>query len=118
MKYLKFHIFYQLQLDYPTGDSSIFYTVTADDPDLNADLRYFIDSEGIEVYDENGDELANTDYMYQFGIVETTGGMYVNQSLDREEAASFVLPLIVEDFGAEDQMDESKFKGRLLLKSL
>ncbi|XP_072050095.1 cadherin-23-like [Amphiura filiformis] len=99
--------------DYPTGKHPPLLHVIANDPDLTADLRYSIDTDNIEAIDENGVELDPADFVFQFGVVETTGGLYMNHSLDREVAASFVLPLWVEDIdynpqdpGDDPQMDE------------
>ena len=81
---------------------------------MSQDLRYSINVAGIYVENENGEELSNDQYLYHFGIVEEgpeAGGLYVNMSLDREDAAYFELPLIVYDVATQtnEQMDESKY---------
>nr|XP_006814542.1 PREDICTED: cadherin-23-like [Saccoglossus kowalevskii] len=95
-------------------------TMSATDPDENADLFYnitnigAINERGEDVsYDEHGDNL----YINQFRINETTGTVYVNELLDREKAEVFHLDIMVTDLNAveniETQFDEATLEVRV-----
>lgn len=78
--------------------------VRASDPDLDAELRYFL-TPPIMARDKTGVALKPSspyDYMGTFSINETSGEVYVSGVLDHNEAAVVILTITVTDMNASE----------------
>ncbi|KAL3877554.1 hypothetical protein ACJMK2_035251 [Sinanodonta woodiana] len=78
---------------------SLMVTCGATDPDKNASLRYTIRT--INGWDKNNQTVQDAIVQRYIGIIETTGTLYVNSTLDRETVATLELSILVNDTGAK-----------------
>ena len=83
-------------------------TVTANDPDKNADLEFDI-VEPIIARDKSGTELENIsafNFKAAFTIDPTTGTISINEKLSYSSAAVIILTLEVRDRNADERVEE------------
>lgn len=82
-------------------------TVTAVDPDRNADLEYDI-MNNITARDKTGTKLENTapyNFKSAFSIDPRNGKISINEQLSYSSAAVIIVPVFVRDVNAEENID-------------